>query len=167
MSQIHKRKTIVTDPFQMRIFVRILTYGFIYQLTVWNLMFGWQLAGGSNESLMAQYCAFFYRSYPMLLCLLVLAPVFAWDAVRFCHRVTGPLVRFRSTMRKIAAGEPVGLISLRKGDELTGLQNDFNMMLTALAARSAIQLNEPGQQPGASTPTDEEFVELSQDAISI
>lgn len=139
MAEQRRRK--VTDPFQWRVSFRILTYGFIYQVTVWNLMFCWWLLRHSS-SLIDQYRDFCTEFYPMLLCVVVLAPAFAWDAVKYCHKIAGPIYRFRATSRDIAAGKPVRRIKLRSGDELITLQDDFNAMLDALAARGAVTLIE-------------------------
>ena len=49
-----------------------------------------------------------------------------YDAIRFAHRLVGPLYRFRKTMQAIAAGEQVAPVQLRKGDLLVGFQDDFN-----------------------------------------
>ena len=59
----------------------------------------------------------------------------AWDAVRFTHRLVGPLWRFRRTMMCIARGELVQPIKLRKGDYLGEFQADFNAMLESLQKR--------------------------------
>src|SRR5207248_2730677 len=69
---------------------------------------------------------------PVFICLLVLVPVMAWDAIHFSHRMVGPVVRFRQTMQTIAAGEAVRPIKLREGDYLTEMRDDFNNMLDHL-----------------------------------
>jgi nitrogen fixation/metabolism regulation signal transduction histidine kinase len=76
------------------------------------------------------------RDYlPVGVCLLLLVPVIAWDAIRFTHRLVGPMVRFRNTMQTIAEGETVRPIRLREGDYLTDLRDDFNHMLESLQRR--------------------------------
>ncbi len=116
---VEQRVRKVTDPFQWRIFVRILSYGLIYQVTVWNLLFCWRLLHNQG-SFLDQYREFFAEQYPILLCVLVLAPAFAWDAVKYCHRIAGPIYRFRATVKDIAADKPIKLVTLREGDELLG-----------------------------------------------
>ena len=140
------------DPFQTSIFIRIVAYAFIYQLTVWNLMFGWRLLQ-SGESVTVGYRQFFYENYPMLLCVLLLAPAFAWDAVKYCHRVAGPIYRFRWVMRQITAGEPVRRVKLRQGDQLLGMQDDFNDMLDAVAARGGVTLIDASAKPPEASPS--------------
>lgn len=141
---VEQRRRRITDSFQWRIFFRILSYGFIYQVTVWNLLFCWRLFRHDGD-LITQYREFCYESYPMLLCMFVLIPAFAWDALTYCHKIAGPIYRFRATSRDIAAGIPVRRIRLRKGDELLTMQDDFNSMLDALARRGAIELIAGGE----------------------
>ena len=52
----------------------------------------------------------------------------------------GPIVRFRSVARDIAAERPVRRVALREGDELTEMQDDFNSMLDTLSQNGGVQL---------------------------
>ena len=69
----------------------------------------------------------------------------AWDAIRFSHRLVGPLVRFRRTMQEVTRGEPVRPIKLREGDHLLDLRDDFNEMLDSLQRRGlpVLKPNDP------------------------
>ncbi len=148
-----RRRRYVVDQFQVNIFVRILVYAAIYQITVWNLMFCLRLLK-SNQPILTTYQGFLSETYPMLLSVLVLAPVFAWDAVKYCHRVAGPIYRFRMTIRDITAGTPIRPIRLRESDELVAMQDELNRMIEALAARGAVALlKNPEQNPTAANET--------------
>jgi hypothetical protein len=132
-----RRRRHVVESFQCRVGARIVAYAFIYQLTVWNLMFCLRLMKTGGDFL-TEYRDFFVESYPMLFCVLLLAPAFAWDVSRRLHRVAGPIYRFRQTIKLVTAGQPVPRIRLRAGDELTGMQDELNAMLDALAQRGAV-----------------------------
>ena len=59
---------------------------------------------------------------PTLLLFVVLVPFLAWDAVRFAHRLVGPLVRFSRAM-EIAGGlcftgALVAFVTIRRGATL-------------------------------------------------
>ena len=127
-----RRSRRLIESFQIRMCARIAAYAFIYQLSVWNLMFCLRLSKSGGDFL-TEYRNFFIESYPMLLCVLVLAPAFAWDAAKQLHRIAGPIYRFRQTINQITAGEPIRYARLGTGDELTDMQDDFNAMLDALA----------------------------------
>ena len=58
--------------------------------------------GGGDPA--GQFLGVFRDHTAVIACLLVLAPVMAWDAVRFTHRLVGPLVRFRRAMLRRGAG---------------------------------------------------------------
>jgi nitrogen fixation/metabolism regulation signal transduction histidine kinase len=61
--------------------------------------------------------------------------VLGWDAIRFTHRLVGPMTRFRQTIQDVAHGTPVRPIKLRPDDYLTDLRDDFNRMLESLQRR--------------------------------
>ena len=82
-----------------------------------------------------QFVEVIRANIPVIVCILILVPVMAWDAIRFTHRLVGPMVRFRATMQAIARGEPVRPIKLRDGDYLDDLRDDFNKMLEELQKR--------------------------------
>jgi hypothetical protein len=134
-----ERKRIWIDPFQSKLFLRVVAYWLFYQFSLWNFLFAWRLLQEGEGNLLEQYWYFCLDYYPMLFCFVALVPLFAWDAVRFSHRLVGPLVRFRKTMQAMAAGEPVKPIKLREGDYLTDLQDDFNAMLAALEQRGLVR----------------------------
>jgi HAMP domain-containing protein len=138
----NRRNRRIVETFQIRLCARIIAYAIVFQLTVWNLMFCLHLIH-SNANFLDAYRDFFHDSWPMLACVMLLAPAFAWDAVRYCHRVAGPVYRIRQSMRNIAAGQPMRHVKLRAQDELTAMQDDFNAMLDALARRGAITLIDP------------------------
>lgn len=135
----NRRSRRIVASFQLRASARIAAYAFIYQLTVWNLMFCLQY-GKTGGNFIEAYRAFAVDNYPMLLCVLVLAPAFAWDAAKYLHRIAGPIYRFRRTMESVTADDVVQPIQLREGDELKDMQDEFNAMLEALAARGAVRL---------------------------
>jgi hypothetical protein len=136
------RKQVWVDPFQSKLFWRMVGYGVVYQFTLWNFLFAWRLLEEGKGNLLEQYGRFCIEFSPMLLCFVVLVPFIAWDAVRFAHRLVGPLIRFRKTMKAVTAGEPVRPIRLRQGDYLVEFQDDFNAMLSALQQRGLVPTEE-------------------------
>lgn len=58
--------------------------------------------------------------------LLLLLPAFLWDTARLSHRFTGPILRLRRTMKKLAAGEDPGELRFRDNDFWRELGEHFN-----------------------------------------
>jgi methyl-accepting chemotaxis protein len=127
-----ERTKVWIDNFQTKLFVRMGWYWLIYQVSLWNLVFVWRLLQEGPGNLLEQYGRFWLDNAPALVGCLALLPILAWDAVKFAHRVVGPIYRFRQTMRAVAAGEAVRPIKLRQGDFLIEMQDDFNTMLEKL-----------------------------------
>src|SRR5690606_19256934 len=88
-----------------------------------------------------------YDFWPTLLCFVIVVPVLCWDAVRFSHRLVGPIFRFRKTIHALANGEPVRPIKLRNGDFLTEMKDDMNLLLEHLQQQGIPALKPaPGEE---------------------
>lgn len=154
---MERRRIKIVDRFQRKLAVRMIAYWLIYQLTLFNFLFCWRLLSEGSGNLLEQYGRFLADYWPIFICFLIVVPALAWDAMKFCHRVAGPIVRFRQVSRDIALGKPVRRVQLRDGDELLELQNDFNAMLDRLAAEHAIALVAPSSPKSvASEPVDDQ-----------
>jgi hypothetical protein len=137
------RARIWIAPFQTKLFIRFAVYWLLYQVSLWNFLFVWRLFKEGKGDLLDQYGAFFGEFYPVLLSSLVIVPFFAWDAVRFSHRIVGPIYRFQQTIKALAEGKPVRQVKLRQGDYLMDFQNDFNAMLSTLQRQGAVGIEVP------------------------
>ncbi len=132
---MRKRRVRLVEKFQLKLAIRMLVYWFVYQLTLWNIMFCWYMFRNGSGNFLEQYGRFTAEYYPLLLSFLVLVPPIIWDAVKFCHRVGGPIYRVRMTMLDVADGAPMQKISFRKGDELPELEEAFNRMVEAMESK--------------------------------
>lgn len=161
-----RRHEKLVDNFQYKLIVRMVLYWTIYQVTLFNFLFCWRLIGSGGGNIVVQYGQFLREFYPMLICFVILVPAFAWDAVKFYHRVAGPIFRFRSAAQDIAAQRPVRRVKLRESDELTEMQDDFNDMLDTLARLGGVELigNEPA---AASADSSAEIAILSCDSGTV
>jgi len=129
------RKRIWIDRFQTELTMRIVAYLVLFLFVFLNFLFAGRLLYEGPKNLVAQFFAMLYDYGAVIICLVFLAPFLVWDAVRFAHRLVGPLTRFRATMSSIAEGDPVNLVKLREGDYLTEFRDEFNTMLESLERR--------------------------------
>ncbi len=130
-----ERKKVWVHAFQTKLFLRISLYWMMFLVTLWNFLFIWRLLEEGPGNPLEQYGRFVVDYYRPLLLLVVLVPVASWDAVRFSHRLVGPLWRFSRTMSDLADGQTVRPIKLRDGDFLQEMREDFNGMLDSLQRR--------------------------------
>jgi methyl-accepting chemotaxis protein len=161
-----RRKQVLVQNFQYKLAVRIVAYWFLYSLALWNVLACWHLLQHGQGHFFQEYRQFMLDFYPMLFCFLVLAPLFAWDAVRFYHTIAGPLVQFRRQVRNIANEEPVRPIKLRNKDQLVELRDEFNRMIDTLTRKNAATLDdgqgESGDGHGSDDDRDIELLTVSQ-----
>ena len=132
-----ERKKVWLHEFQTRLFVRVGVYMLLFLVCLGNLLFIWRLLEEGPGNPLEQYYRVVVDFAPAFIFLAVLMPVLAWDAIKFSHRLVGPLVRFREAFQSLAAGEPVRPLRLRKADFLDEMCRDFNDMLEALQRRGA------------------------------
>ena len=127
-----EREKVWVDPFQTKLSLRIGGYLVVFFIVFVNFLFAWKMIDEGPLDPAQQFIDTLRDNLPVIVCLLVLVPVMAWDTIRFSHRLVGPLVRFRKTIQAIAEGEAVRPIKLRDGDYLTEMRDEFNKMLEEL-----------------------------------
>jgi HAMP domain-containing protein len=138
----NQRKRIWIDGFQTRLIVRLIFYCIGYQAALWVILMVLR-AICTNLELVSGQPQPNYLGVPALLAILGLLGLMTYDAVRYVHRLVGPVYRFRTTIQAINAGDPIDPIRLRKDDYLKDLANDFNQMLQLLHEKGAIVLRDP------------------------
>jgi methyl-accepting chemotaxis protein len=131
------RKKIWIDRFQTYLFLRIALYFVCYQVVVWAFVsLERDIFAGLEQVLGGIATAYGYVFLPLTL--VVVSVLFILDALRFAHRIVGPLRRFRNSITGITAGEEQVVITLRKDDFLQDMKDEFNEMLRALEQRGAV-----------------------------
>lgn len=150
-----ERKKVWVDPFQTRLSMRIGGYLVVCFVVVFNFLFTWKMIAEGPLDPAQQFLNTLRDNLPAIICLLALVPVVVWDTICFSHRLVGPLVRFRKTMRAIAEGKAVRPLKLREGDYLTEMRDDFNKMLEALQKQgvAVIKPVDPAQEQDAHKKT--------------
>lgn len=152
-----RKQQFVSGEIQGRLMVQISLYWFLYHVFLFHAIFVYQYAElrltptNSNTplSLHAFYGQFLQDYYPIVICALITLPIVVVDMMKVTHRIAGPLVRFRQTLRDLSEGKPVSPLRLRKGDLLMEFQDEFNEYLKRLSQR---------YESGAATACKEEQV---------
>jgi hypothetical protein len=152
------RKRIWIDPFQTGLLLRIAVYLLVYQLVVWAFFAFCEKINHDLASIGVEWPFLTSSVVRMVLALVILVPPLVLDSVRFAHRLVGPLYRFRKAIQAVAAGQPVALVQLRKGDLLVDFQDDLNRMLKTLEEKGLVLLQAPGAAAKAES---KEAVSLS------
>ena len=72
--------------------------------------------------------SFFYKIAIYVLLVIIISAIVS-------HRMAGPVYRFEQTCKQIAKGDFSQRVHLRKGDQLTQLQQEFNTMMDEIEKR--------------------------------
>lgn len=134
-----QRKKVWIDRFQTLLFLRIGFYFVFYQVAAWAFVLIERRSYLAMEAVLGPEGATYFMVFPVAV-VVVVSLLFIYDAVKFAHRIVGPLYRFRKVVQAITEGDELQLVKLRDGDFLQELRDDFNEMLKALEARGAITL---------------------------
>jgi hypothetical protein len=133
-----RKSLFVSRDIQGKLLGRLVKYWILYHLALWTVMFMAELfrsvlVGGPNGAprlgsgeLLVKFAG---EHWLFLAMPVVLFPVILGDMLCLTHHVAGPLVRFGTVLRDLAAGRSVERIQLRKGDLLTEFQDVFNEFL--------------------------------------
>jgi hypothetical protein len=131
-----RRFRFLVNEFQGKLLWRFVMYWVIYQFTVWNILFFWDLLTEGKGNVLEQYGRFVATQYPMLLCVALLIPFFAWDAIRFTLRVAGPIYRIRATIKALEEGRTLKPVKLRQGDYLQDVIDQLNSLIVLMDEHS-------------------------------
>lgn len=79
-----------------------------------------------------------WQQYGLLaVVMLVISPVFIFDSMKLSNRFVGPMISFRSALKKLANGEDPESINFRQNDFWKELTNDLNRVSAELKERRA------------------------------
>jgi nitrogen fixation/metabolism regulation signal transduction histidine kinase len=124
-----QRSKVWVDEFQTRLLRRLCIYLAVYLVGLVNFLFIARLLTEGRGDPLQQFTAVLVDHAPVLLSLLILLPVIAFDALRFSHRLVGPLFRLRSVLHDLAQGQAVRRVKLRQADFLHDMADELNQFL--------------------------------------
>src|SRR5438128_2803404 len=106
---MQQRKKIWIDRFQTYLVGRVALYCVLFQAAVWALAMIDRTVSGAIDSIVGSDAA--ALCYVVGIAgLFVLTGSAMYDAVKFAHKLVGPLYRFRKTIQSITAGGEVELV---------------------------------------------------------
>lgn len=117
--------------------MRAVAYWLVYHVVLWHTLFIFEyfhyrvelIGGGTPMSLSELYSQFTSKYYPIIVSALGVLPILAIDMMKYTHRIAGPLVNFANVLQRLRQGEHVDHVTLRQGDLLLELQEEFNAFL--------------------------------------
>jgi hypothetical protein len=153
MGILAKRKRLLVDPsFQLRLVLLLGWQLLVCTVIVFHIYFlyfaVWSLLDTSiRKDIVALYKEFISQEKLILITLLVVSPIVAYQIFKFSHRIAGPLFRSRQLLRDMAAGKIVPEFKPRKYDLLGDFFTDFNALIRESNARNSKGQNAENGRP--------------------
>jgi len=130
-----RRKQLLVDPVvQWTLFRRVICH-WLYFLVLTALVLPFWMAvvcgdifAGTSFDLREIIAMSWVRSLPVLILLVVTAPLFAWDVLKLSHRFVGPIYQLHKAIKGLAAGENIQPVRLRPNDFWKQVIGDFNVL---------------------------------------
>ncbi|OHB85976.1 MAG: hypothetical protein A2V98_09380 [Planctomycetes bacterium RBG_16_64_12] len=140
-----RRKRYIDSAVQGALVRRIILHWLLFLAAALVVLPFWQVLSSGNlfspfSRLMADGWA---ATAPVFVILIAMIPIFVWDTVTLSNRFVGPMYRFHKTIERLAAGEEVEPIRLRKGDFWKDVADDFNAVLERIARERQPDPSEP------------------------
>ena len=126
MKKTFRSRLLIDSNLQGALLCRVMLYWFLcvfVMLVLAGLQALWSSPGVSSALLLSRAMLAFG---PALIASLVVLPVVLFDALRFSHRIAGPMHRLKSVSRQLADGERVSPVKFRDGDYWNDLAEQFN-----------------------------------------
>ncbi|MBL8849906.1 MAG: hypothetical protein JNG89_09485 [Planctomycetaceae bacterium] len=132
-----RKRTYINSRVQGRFLFRVAAYWLTYHAVLWHGLFVYRYAQVRMTTTEATpftpvssvYWQFCTDYAPLLMCSVLIMPLFMLDFVRLTHRIVGPLVRSSNALQSLMEGKRVQHIEFRKGDLLTEFQTRLNDFL--------------------------------------
>ncbi len=134
--QPFQRKTIIVKKNLQYRYMLLISFSVVIAFVIMALDMIWTISKVVNEHPMMQ---------PLLEEIFSMAPLFAIKTAMYLlivlivsavisHKMAGPIYKFEKSCQTVASGDLAHRVFLRKGDQLTELQDSFNDMVSKFHA---------------------------------
>ena len=131
---LRQRRKIFIDPAVQGAIVRQSFTHWVFGLTVAAVcLLMLQIGSDGLERNLSYHVTTLWTRYGMLMVVMIcLFPIFAYDSVRLSHRFTGPIFALRVALHKLADGQKIPEVTFRKDDYWCDLARDVNQIASQL-----------------------------------
>lgn len=141
-----RRQLFVDRTVQGGMILRCLLYWLTCLATTFVLLFFWSLLTGPARLGWMTIDQLWFQYGPAFVASMLLFPLILWDLLKMSNRFTGPMLRVRRELKRLARGEHVNPLFFRRGDCWRDMADDFNRVLSRvkeLEARVAREEKKP------------------------
>ena len=129
MAPTQRIKKYVDSTVQAALVKRIVIHWLVFAGVVSLIAFMMQYFSDPTLSLSTHLQELWWTHGFVLVVMLALLPVFAFDSIKLSHRFAGPIHRLKRTIQALANGESFEPMTFRGADYWRSLADDFNRMV--------------------------------------
>jgi hypothetical protein len=141
-----RKREFIDSRVQGALVLQVLRQWVLFFLATFILLLGIEyMFGEPGWTIREHISALWERCGLVYLAILVMLPAFLRDTVKLSHRFVGPVVRVRNELNRLADGQHVKPVQLRKRDYWHDLADALNRVLERIEVVS-------GEEPKPSPP---------------
>jgi len=123
------RRLLLDSEIQKTLAFRVAQYGMLFLFMTGLIVYCWSVSTTPHREFRHFIADFWARFGPTMAAGALLLPIVIIDTLRLTSRYAGPVNRVRSTVQRLADGEPVAPIDCRRDDLLGELIDDVNRLI--------------------------------------
>jgi methyl-accepting chemotaxis protein len=129
MSTTQRTKKYIDSTVQAALVKRIVIHWLVFAGVVSLIAFMMQYFSDPTKPLVEHLRELWWTHGFVLVVILTLLPVFAFDSIKLSHRFAGPIHRLKKTIQELANGSTFEPLTFRGADYWRSLADDFNRMV--------------------------------------
>ncbi|MCA9265154.1 MAG: methyl-accepting chemotaxis protein [Planctomycetales bacterium] len=135
MSKPTKRsKKYIDSTVQAALVRRIIIHWIVFLIVVSIVGFCMQFFSDPFKPLSQHVSELWWNNGFILIVIVLLMPVFVFDAIKLSHRFAGPIHRLKTTIQGLARGDAFEPVTFRGADYWRSLAEDFNAMIRRISS---------------------------------
>jgi hypothetical protein len=136
----HRKRLFIDPEVQGAIVRRSLLHWLLALLIASACLLLIQVLLNGMDQPLTQNISVVWKHFGLLLIVLICVfPLFAYDCIRLSNRFTGPIYSLRTALRKLADGEPIPDLCFRQDDFWNELARDVNRISARLDQRRLLE----------------------------
>ena len=151
MKKSRRGRRFIDRPVQMALVYQVLKHWLLLLFVAFTLLSLLSLLFGDSQGPFVRQIEMVWSRHAMFLVIaLLITPIYIHDVICLSHRFVGPVLRVRQELQRIAKGESVRPIVLRKNDFWQELATDFNKAFATVSQKEetgATPLHNDQQSP--------------------
>ena len=141
--QFKRWRLFADSKIQGQLLLRLIGYWIVCQISIFGTIALFSFITNSSASVSPLVV-------PALIVSFIFLPIVVVDAIVFSNRFAGPMVNFRSNLKRMLKGEEIGDIRFRPGDFYQDVSNDFNQLKREMFSNARVTGKTETDQQGES-----------------